>query len=392
MKRLYLSGLETLFWQGNDVGFIVRTPYCANSYIDWGNSLNKHFNYTVLVQNVRGRYGSVGDWKPYFNETKDSLIIYEFLQSLFINEVVILGSSYEAYCARILANLLSDKLNVKMVLRVGVRNQQETLFLEDSFRIADYYWWGNTHGKGKESNFSFLPNYDKLKNKVPPIMLSPEKTVFPIVPTIIIAGWKDGYLPYAFDDFFKWKTDIKLIVGDFGHNLEGIQKIFKESEWYDDLLISGKTAIIQIENSKKVIKLSRERFSEVNEKIQKVTFSKNIIDNKKTVNDLVYITPNQILTINLNAQKYIISIVIEHNTLSKNIFGNLIVGSISREFIMTKGEKCTVISPLLIDVKEIKKIDLRFSTSLFPRYTYENEDSVYLSISTIKTIDLGDIQ
>jgi hypothetical protein len=80
---------------------LVRTPY--------GNNVEKKVEYcrkfaaagyAVVIQDVRGRYDSEGDWEPFFNEHDDSLATQAWIagQDFCDGDIALSGRSYEGYC------------------------------------------------------------------------------------------------------------------------------------------------------------------------------------------------------------------------------------------------------------------------------------------------------
>lgn len=79
----------------------VRTPY--------GNNAEKKIEYckefaaagyAVVIQDVRGRYDSEGDWEPFFNERDDSLATQAWIagQDFCDGNIALYGRSYEGFC------------------------------------------------------------------------------------------------------------------------------------------------------------------------------------------------------------------------------------------------------------------------------------------------------
>ncbi len=80
----------------------IRTPYGNNDPVK-KVPLGRAFascGYAVVIQDVRGRYDSEGDWEPFFNEALDGLDAQAWLadQPFCNGEIALMGRSYEGYC------------------------------------------------------------------------------------------------------------------------------------------------------------------------------------------------------------------------------------------------------------------------------------------------------
>ncbi len=81
---------------------LIRTPY-SNNDPEKKIPLAREFatnGYAVAIQDVRGRYDSVGEWEPFFNEGKDGLAAQTWLaEQDFCNGIIaLMGRSYEGFC------------------------------------------------------------------------------------------------------------------------------------------------------------------------------------------------------------------------------------------------------------------------------------------------------
>ncbi|MBU0637978.1 MAG: CocE/NonD family hydrolase [Planctomycetes bacterium] len=81
---------------------LIRTPYNNNDAVK-KIPLARDFarnGYAVVIQDVRGRYDSGGDWDPFFNEQRDGLAAQKWLagQSFCNGKIALYGRSYEGFC------------------------------------------------------------------------------------------------------------------------------------------------------------------------------------------------------------------------------------------------------------------------------------------------------
>ncbi len=79
----------------------VRTPYANNA--EKKVAYCKKFasaGYAVVIQDVRGRYDSEGEWYPFFNERDDSIASQAWIarQDFCDGNIALYGRSYEGYC------------------------------------------------------------------------------------------------------------------------------------------------------------------------------------------------------------------------------------------------------------------------------------------------------
>ncbi|SDB07059.1 X-Pro dipeptidyl-peptidase (S15 family) [Streptococcus henryi] len=394
MEKIFIAGLQTFMFKGNDTCFIIRTPYDASKYIDWANRINSDYGYSVLLQDVRGRYGSFGKWVPYDNEKKDSVILLSFIKSQDFSNIVIIGSSYEAYCARILAFESQYSIPTKLLIRVGVRNKLEAIFNDGVFRLGDFVWWKNVHGTGKTSKKNVITNQiiKEIETSDPPEKIIDADVIFPKVPVIIIAGWKDGYCKYAFDDYKKWLHDQKqLIVTPLTHDLKYIGKYFNEVDWYKDLQIKKGFSKIYFQNVKNEVYPNFFLYND--KKYERLIFSDFIGNNITNSNDaskkLGIFLDNNFVNLEIKDFQYLNSLNLFYETIEEDIFGEIFYidkdGKMLflTEFILKKGTNSTVFPP--ISIKKVNKsisLKIMFSNNLFPRYP-KKEKSVYLQLKGV---------
>jgi putative CocE/NonD family hydrolase len=75
---------------------LVRTPYKKERYAEYASMFTSH-GYVVAVQDVRGRFGSEGQWVPFVHEGPDGYDAVEWLaaREWSTGKVGMLGSSYD---------------------------------------------------------------------------------------------------------------------------------------------------------------------------------------------------------------------------------------------------------------------------------------------------------
>jgi putative CocE/NonD family hydrolase len=77
---------------------LVRTPYKKERYAEYSSMFTTH-GYVVAVQDVRGRFGSEGQWVPFVHEGPDGFDAVEWLaaQKWSTGKVGMVGSSYDGF-------------------------------------------------------------------------------------------------------------------------------------------------------------------------------------------------------------------------------------------------------------------------------------------------------
>lgn len=135
---------------------LIRTPYGRTQYADqasaWGRA-----GYDVVVQDVRGRYGSAGEWKPYDSEGSDGAATAHYLAGnrLLRGQLILAGASYDAHCALETARVLEARAALKplaVVAMVPALGLYETAREPDGTpRLRDRIGWWHQHGFGRES-------------------------------------------------------------------------------------------------------------------------------------------------------------------------------------------------------------------------------------------------
>lgn len=393
IKNFFIGNNNSYFIKGSDTLFLIRTPYNARQYLNWMKNVYQKFGYSVLVQDVQGRYDSLGKWEPYKNEYADSFETLNFILNKNFKELVILGSSYEAFCARIFAFISNGNIYTKILLRVGVRSQKEALFNKSIYRIGDYTWWKNVHGTGNTSQNSENFNLNKFDLITTPPKKYQKKIYYPDVPAIIIGGWEDGYNNYAFDDYKNWYNEnINLYIGNFSHSFGDISDLFNEINWYKRLNIVGKKEKIEIQNKDKVYLNSFFKNNFIKEYENNIIL--NIGNNITFVNlNTEYINLKDSLYLNLPVDTLFNNITLVHEPVENTIFGALYYKMNQEtillcEFLIEENSVETVLPYFLIKTTQQSKLILSFSNNLYPRYELKTKTIINLNIKKIRLTEV----
>ncbi|GHH36155.1 CocE/NonD family hydrolase [Streptomyces candidus] len=83
---------------------LIRTPYDRARHLAEARGWARR-RFAVVVQDVRGRFASPGEWQPYENEAADGAVTARWIrqQPWSDGRYVAVGSSYAAHCALVLA-------------------------------------------------------------------------------------------------------------------------------------------------------------------------------------------------------------------------------------------------------------------------------------------------
>ncbi|MEX3610837.1 CocE/NonD family hydrolase [Rothia sp. LK2588] len=136
---------------------LIRTPYDCTHLAGMATSLARH-GFTVITQDVRGRYRSAGRWEPYRHEGHDGVRTLELLANhhLLSGPLFLLGSSYGAHAALETAGLLADHPRLApagVIAMVPALGLWDTAHDPDGTpRIFDRIGWWAQHGAGAVSS------------------------------------------------------------------------------------------------------------------------------------------------------------------------------------------------------------------------------------------------
>lgn len=143
---------------------LLRTPYGRARHRAQAASWNRA-GFDVVVQDVRGRYGSEGEWRPYRSEGDDGAATVRSLasQGVLRGRVLLAGASYDAHCALEAARTLElgdpgeavpgrSEPAVAVVAMVPALGLFETAHdPQGRPRLRDRIGWWHQHGFARES-------------------------------------------------------------------------------------------------------------------------------------------------------------------------------------------------------------------------------------------------
>jgi putative CocE/NonD family hydrolase len=248
--------------KGNHPTVLVRTPY-NKSAESWMGKVFGRLGIAVVVQDVRGKYKSKGEYYPFLNERTDGLQTLKWIREQPWSDGTVAGwgGSYVGYTQW----AISDSLNFLTPLLTGA-NLYDFAYPDSLFSLHTAFVWG------------FL-NASQTTNKIPPEKLATGAMILPLsvsddsiikdipfindwllhekydsywqkmnfrgitkAPLISIAGWYDIFLKTQIDDFEalseNGNPENRMIIGPWCHGNQG------EKNEYGGLKKTGKPAMI----------------------------------------------------------------------------------------------------------------------------------------------------
>jgi len=276
---------------------ITRTPYDKRNpehQYEFAGRMFAMQGYVFVVQDVRGKFGSGGDYYPYMTEAEDGHDTFEWAgkQEWSDGAVGTYGFSYWGSTQWLPAPYHSEHLRA-MVPIVTCHNIYERWIYYGMFRWNDVLFWhyGNTCRTHRElegididkavrhlplieadkalgvelpalNHWIEHPTPDKYWDQV----RVDDKVEQIMAPALIIDGWYDYYLDLAFDDFNRMRTRggseearmSQIIVGpwtheansefddvDFGPEAAFMDQIKTLVRWYDRWLKGEQNGITE---------------------------------------------------------------------------------------------------------------------------------------------------
>ncbi len=241
---------------------LVRTPY-GKSAEEWMGKAFKLFGIAVVLQDVRGKNKSGGDFYPFINERTDGLETLKWIrkQAWCNGTVGGWGGSYVGYTQW----AISDSLNFLTPLLTGA-NLYDFAYPDSLFSLYTSILWGFMNAS--QTTNPIPPEKLISAMKILPLSVSDDSTIKDIPffddwllhekydaywqklnfrgitqsPLISIAGWQDIFLKSQIDDFealtSNGNPDSRLIIGPWCHGDQG------EKNEYGGLKKTGKPSLI----------------------------------------------------------------------------------------------------------------------------------------------------
>lgn len=226
---------------------LLRTPY--NKEIEsWVGNAFGIKGIAVVIQDVRGKYKSGGEFYPFLNEREDGLetLVWIRKQSWSNGIVGGWGTSYSGYTQW----AISDSLDFLVPLLAGA-NIYDFMYPDGLFSLQSAFNWGLINASQTSNTIA----QEKLKKsfRILPLSVADDSTVRDIsfindwlahesndaywgkmnhrglarAPVLSIAGWYDIFLKTQIEDFQSLATkehpDSHLVIGPFCHGTQGVE-------------------------------------------------------------------------------------------------------------------------------------------------------------------------
>lgn len=263
---------------------LARLPYARRGPTGLIFRAMAERGYQVVTVNVRGTFGSTGEWRPFFNESEDGAAVLDWLaaQPWFVPRVGLIGASYYGmtqwavaqdppewvrcmvpgntsswfreliYPGEVFAlesmltwvhGLQHQEKGLLQVLRAGVRANGDVAraAITTPVGAADAVATGHTHPAFQE----WLQHEERSDPYWQPIDFGPATQTAP--PTALVAGWYDLFLPQQLEDHKRLVAagrQARLVVGDHWHGSpSALGLLVREGlDWQDEHLLGKPSA------------------------------------------------------------------------------------------------------------------------------------------------------
>lgn len=259
-----IGGLRTFVVEARDprAVLLLRTPYNSEAHLAEATGWAER-GFTTVVQDVRGRYGSAGSFRPYCGEGADGLACIEWITArawwLQAPALFLYGTSYGAHCATetvFAASEFDSIAGVSVVvpaLGLGetARNRDRAFYLES--RLG---WWSE-HGDAAHSRTSSaspgllerLPVSDIGSSSSAPIpswhsVLAARRSdaeraavvAAQHCPLLAQGGTADWFTQDTIDLWSSWGGPSALALGPWDHCMRGSNRAGRMNEWLGAVL------------------------------------------------------------------------------------------------------------------------------------------------------------
>jgi predicted acyl esterase len=224
---------------------VVRTPYGHGSHRDEARAWAAR-GFAAVVQDVRGRYASTGDWHPYRHEETDGAATLRWVRGHRWSDgrIVAAGASYAAHCA-LAATTAGDPEGRPdaVIAAVPALGLAETAREADGAeRLAARAGWWAAHGDRPDSDPAAL---EAALARDPRLLEQLPLTAFPErlgrslpswralwdaprrlgpgprtpLPLLAVGGIRDPFADDTLRLWSDWPGPSRLLIGPWGHGL-----------------------------------------------------------------------------------------------------------------------------------------------------------------------------
>ncbi|OFY46807.1 MAG: hypothetical protein A2X22_04930 [Bacteroidetes bacterium GWF2_49_14] len=226
---------------------LVRTPY-GKFAEKWMGRAFGLFKIAVVIQDVRGKYKSDGEYYPFKNEREDGLRTLQWIrQQPWSNGIVSgWGASYVGFTQW----AISDSLDFLVPLLTGA-NLYDLFYPDGVFSLQSAFNWGLLNASRDQNKISA----DKISNsmRILPLSAADDSTICEIpfltdwlshetedqywknmsyrgmtkAPVLCVAGWYDVFLKAQLADFNHLKAngnpENRMVIGPWCHGSQGLK-------------------------------------------------------------------------------------------------------------------------------------------------------------------------
>ena len=226
---------------------LVRTPY-DKSADSWMGKAFGLFNIAVVVQDVRGKFGSEGEFYPFVNERDDGISTLKWIREQTWSNGVVggWGASYLGYTQW----AVSDSLDFLVPLLTGA-NIYEFVYPNGVFSLLSAFSWGILNDSQKLNSVPAGKISDGMH--ILPLAVADDSTLHDVrfltdwmvhesedkywdqmnhrgitsAPVLSIAGWYDIFLKAQINDFQALpsggNSESKMIIGPWSHGSQAFE-------------------------------------------------------------------------------------------------------------------------------------------------------------------------
>jgi len=226
---------------------LVRTPYNKNNEEWMGQAFNL-FRIAVVLQDVRGKYKSEGEFYPFINERADGLQTLRWIREQSWSDGMIAGwgGSYQG----ITQWAISDSLDL-MTFLLSSGNLYDFFYPDSLFSLQSAFTWGFQNASAGQNTIS--PEKIREGYYILPLSAADDSTIKDIpfindwithetcdnywdrlnfrnmgrAPVLSIAGWYDIFLKAQIEDFQALEksgiSGSRLIIGPWYHGSPGVK-------------------------------------------------------------------------------------------------------------------------------------------------------------------------
>ncbi|MFC2125207.1 CocE/NonD family hydrolase [Bacteroidota bacterium] len=226
---------------------LIRTPYNKENE-SWAGKAFGIKRVAVVIQDVRGKYESGGEFYPFINERKDGLQTLNWIreQPWSNGYVAGWGGSYVGYTQW----AISDSLDFMVPMLTGA-DLYDLIYPDGLFSLQSAFTWGLTVASSIANTIP--PEKIKDSFRILPLSIADDSTIHDIpflndwlshetddyywrkmnhrgitkAPVLSIAGWYDIFLKSQIEDFqalqAQGHTDSRLIIGPLCHGSPGVE-------------------------------------------------------------------------------------------------------------------------------------------------------------------------